>query len=272
MTAREVDLVFPGVLPSARMNRALGAAAIMAVLASGCASRGAVHRLQSELDRLRTEMSELRSAQDTTSRDVTRARNDLAALDARLAEAQGGARSVAEEIARLSTRADAAAATIGETRTRVEKLAASATARPSAPAEALHPVPPAERRAEPEQAYAAALATFRAREHGQAVLDFLDFITKYPKHPLAANAQNWIGEAYYVQRDYRQALVEFQKVLEHGERKAADALLKVGLCYVNLRDTSHARQAWMRVINEHPRTDAADKARAFLRSYAARHR
>ena len=71
----------------------------------------------------------------------------------------------------------------------------------------------------PEQEYAAALATFRAREHGQAVLDFLDFIAKYPKHPLAANAQYWIGEAYYAQRDYRQALVEFEKVFEHGPRR-----------------------------------------------------
>ena len=70
----------------------------------------------------------------------------------------------------------------------------------------------------PEQAYSAALATFRAREHGQAVLDFLDFIAKYPRHPLVANAQYWIGEAYYVQHDYRQAQAEFQKVLERPPR------------------------------------------------------
>jgi TolA-binding protein len=79
---------------------------------------------------------------------------------------------------------------------------------PSTPAER-----PRESRSEPpEQAYGAALTTFRAREHGQAVLDFLDFIATYPRHPLVANAQYWIGEAYYAQRDYRQALAEFQKV------------------------------------------------------------
>src|SRR4029077_3469072 len=73
---------------------------------------------------------------------------------------------------------------------------------------------PAPRATSPEQAYQAALATFRAREHGQAVLDFLDFIAKYPRHPLVANAQYWIGEAYYVQHDFRQAQTEFQKVLK----------------------------------------------------------
>src|SRR5262249_19765533 len=72
----------------------------------------------------------------------------------------------------------------------------------------------------PEQEYAAALATYRAREHGQAVIDFKDFIAQYPKHPLAGNAQYWIGEAYWAQRDYRQALIEFEKVFEHRQAKA----------------------------------------------------
>ena len=138
--------------------------------------------------------------------------------------------------------------------------------------------PPAERPArEPvrpaqaESAYGAALATFRAREHGQAVLEFLDFIGRYPKHPLAANAQYWIGEAYYSQRDYRQALVEFQKVLEYpaANGKAADALLKMGLCYTNLREPTRANEVWTRVIGEHPSTEAAGHARSFLRNRRA---
>jgi tol-pal system protein YbgF len=121
-----------------------------------------------------------------------------------------------------------------------------------------------------EAAYGAALATFRAREHGQAVLEFLDFLARYPKHPLAANAQYWIGEAYYVQRDYRQALAEFQKVLDMPGRgaggKAADALLMMGLCYTNLREPGRAQQAWERVIREHPDTGAAARARSLLRA------
>ena len=90
----------------------------------------------------------------------------------------------------------------------------------------------------PSTCTASALATFRMGEHGQAVLDFLDFMAKYPKHPLVANAQYWIGEAYYVQHDYRQAQTEFQKVLDiaPGSAKAADALLKIGYCQLNLRD------------------------------------
>ena len=124
----------------------------------------------------------------------------------------------------------------------------------------------------PEQEYAAALATYRAREHGQAVIDFIDFIAKYPKHPLAGNAQYWIGEAYWAQRDYRQALVEFEKVFEHGPAKAPDALLKIGLCYLRLGDTSRAQQAWQRVVNEYPKSDSASMARSLIATHATARR
>jgi tol-pal system protein YbgF len=120
----------------------------------------------------------------------------------------------------------------------------------------------------PEQEYAAALATYRAREHGQAVIDFLDFIAKYPKHPLAGNAQYWIGEAYWAQRDYRQALVEFEKVFEHGPQKAPDAQLKIGLCYLRLGDVPRAQQAWQRVVNDYPKSESAGMARSLIATHS----
>jgi len=133
------------------------------------------------------------------------------------------------------------------------------------------PVParPAPRAGNPEQEYAAALTTFRAREHGQAVLDLLDFIAKYPKHALAGNAQYWIGEAYWAQRDYRQALVEFEKVFEHGPSKTPDALVKIGLCHLRLHDMIRAQQAWQRAVREYPRSEAAATAQSLLRTHAA---
>ena len=116
--------------------------------------------------------------------------------------------------------------------------------------------------------YAAAMASFRAREHGQAVLDLLDFLARYPKHPLAGSAQYWIGEAYYVQHDYRQALVEFQKVLEHGVVKMPEALIRIGLCHLSLRDRNRARQTWQRVVWDYPGSESAKLAGALLRRHA----
>src|SRR5207247_9064458 len=91
---------------------------------------------------------------------------------------------------------------------------ASAPPPGSSPTAALRPAPPVERPPREPQAaqtpgaervYAAAMATFRAREHGQAVLDRLDFLSRYPKHPLAGAAQYWIGTADYVHHRYPHA-------------------------------------------------------------------
>jgi len=101
------------------------------------------------------------------------------------------------------------------------------------------------------------------------VLDFIDFIAKHPRHALAGNAQYWIGEAYWAQRDYRQALVEFDKVSEYGPGKAPDALVKIGLCHVRLRDVTRAHQAWQRVIREYPKSEAATMAQSLLKTQAA---
>ena len=248
---------------------------------------------------MRAELTDLRQAQEATALGLARTTAEGRALPPMIAEVAAVLKERSDEVARLRARVEAI-----EAEARAAKspppppapVAPAPVAPPPAPvakppaavARVVPPPvkpPPAPRGERPreaparaesaEQAYAAALATFRAREHGQAVLDFLDFIAKHPRHPLVANAQYWIGEAYYVQRDYRQALAEFQKVQEvaPGSAKAADALLKIGLCQRNLRDEARARQTWQRVVRDFPHSEAAIKARGFLKpeAGAARH-
>jgi tol-pal system protein YbgF len=253
------------------MHRALAALAVVALLAAGCASRGSVRRVQDELAGVRADLTELRHSHELTTRELARTLGELRAVDARDAELRTALREQGAEVSRLRARLDTADQELRETRS---LIAAQPPVTPPAPPAPLPPPPrpDATRPDNAEQAYAAAMATFRAREHGQAVLDLLDFIAKYPRHPLAANAQYWIGEAYYVQRDYQQALVEFQHVLEiaPSSPKAADALLKIGLSYTNLRENSRAQQAWQRVVHDYPASESAGKARALLREHAAR--
>jgi tol-pal system protein YbgF len=110
------------------------------------------------------------------------------------------------------------------------------------------------------------LAMLRGGDHGQAILEFLAFIDHYPTHSLVANARYWIGEAYYAQRDYRQALTEFQKLVDQSAagQKSPDALLKVGLCFERLSDARRAQLAWQRVVREYPNSEAAARARSLL--------
>lgn len=231
------------------MARASVALAVLALLVTGCASRASLRQIQDDAIALRL-------AHEATLRELTTMRDQLRAIDARNVELRAEVAEQSASVARLRARLDSAEQELQQ-------------AKASAP-----PVrqPDGADLDDTQRAYDAAMASFRAREHGQAVLELLDFIARHPAHPLAASAQYWIGEAYYVQRDYRQALVEFQRVVEMAPSSptAADALLRIGLAHTNLRENSRAQQAWQRVVREYPATESAGKARALLREHSAR--
>lgn len=223
--------------------------------------------MESELARVSTQVRELRRLHESNVNELARAVSELKELQSSTARAladQGTAQQFSRVEARL-TDVEGAIRTLRVSVAELSKELNQLAARPPVQEPAARGQPP--RSGSPDQLYAAALANMRAGEHGQAVLDFLDLIAKFPKHPLAGHAQYWIGEAYYLQRDFRQALVEFQKVIEaHGKGgKAADALLKVGLCYRALHEPLRAREAWDKLIEEFPKSEATRKARALLR-------
>ena len=216
-----------------------------------------------------------------TTADLASVLVELRSLAARTAEMQERIRESSSELASLRARLEAAeqelrqsrAAAAWPTITIVQPppVATPIPPAPLTPPAALPASPDAAADEPAEQAYAAALNTFRAREHGQAVLDFMDFVAKYPTHPLAPHAHYWIGEAYYVQRDYRHALVEFRRVVEMapGAPRVGDALVRMGMCHATLREPSAAAELWQRVVREYPRSEAAGKATSFLRARAA---
>ena len=85
------------------MSRVL-ALIIVAVLATGCATRAAYNRLRTDVATLRGEVTDLRQAQEATGRDAARATAEARALDARQAEVTAAQRSTTEEVASLRSK------------------------------------------------------------------------------------------------------------------------------------------------------------------------
>lgn len=249
----------------------IGGGAILVAL-GGCASRGSVQEVHAQIAAVREQVEELRKAQESSTRELAKTIAELKGLEsnvATLAEAEKGATQKVERMEARLAETDEAVRGIRVTLDGLsQELVRRATA-PSSPEKAAEHERPS-RPGPAEQLYAAALANFRARQHGQAVLEFLDFIARYPQHPLVANAQFWIGEAYYLQRDYPQALQEYQKVLELNAKggKAGDALLKIGLCFRALNEPARAREAWQQVVQAYPDSEAARQARSLIQARA----
>ena len=83
---------------------------------------------------------------------------------------------------------------------------------------------------------------------------------------MAENAQYWLGEAYYVNKSYQEALASFHVVSEKypQSRKLADALLKTGYCYYELKQWSKAREILTQVADGYPDSSAGRLARQRL--------
>lgn len=107
--------------------------------------------------------------------------------------------------------------------------------------------------------YQAAFELVKEQRYEPAALAFQQFLVSFPDSDLAANAQYWLAESYYVTQKFDDALGSFQIVISDypRSRKVADALLKMGYCNYELKRWGAAKTSLARVQDEFPDTTAA---------------
>jgi tol-pal system protein YbgF len=112
--------------------------------------------------------------------------------------------------------------------------------------------------------YNYAFGLLRQADYPGAEQALRGFIQRYPNDPLAGNAQYWLGETYYVRKDYNNAAAVFaegyQKYPKGG--KAADNLLKLGMALGQLGQKADACRAFARLDRDFPSAPANVKERA----------
>ena len=83
---------------------------------------------------------------------------------------------------------------------------------------------------------------------------FIEFIRLYQDSDFVDDAKYWLGETYYAQRFFTQALKEFEEVLTEfpNSGKIPEALLKKGFCYFELGEVEKSRQLLKSVVNQYP--------------------
>jgi tol-pal system protein YbgF len=110
-----------------------------------------------------------------------------------------------------------------------------------------------------QAAYVQAFEALKSSNYAASIAGFKQYLASYPTSDLADNAQYWLGEAYYVTRDYDNAEVAFRAVGERwpNSRKAPDALVKLGFTQFELKHFSQARATLTLVTQRYPETEAA---------------
>jgi tol-pal system protein YbgF len=115
---------------------------------------------------------------------------------------------------------------------------------------------------EEQTVYAQSFDALKAGSYSVAITGFKSFLSSYPASPLAENAQYWLGEAFYVTRDFDSATGAFRNVLQKwpDSRKAPDSLLKLGYTQLEQKKTGEGRATLSQVVQKYPGTDAAKLA------------
>lgn len=113
-----------------------------------------------------------------------------------------------------------------------------------------------------QAAYQQAFGLLKQGRYDQAITALRDFITRYPDGANTPNAQYWLGEAYYVKRNFKDAQQSFQTLLERypNTPKRPDAALKIGFIHYELQEWEPARKVLTDVKAGYPDSAAAKLA------------
>jgi tol-pal system protein YbgF len=122
--------------------------------------------------------------------------------------------------------------------------------------------------AEEKAAYDQAFQSLKDLRYADAAEGFQTFLARYPESEYADNAQYWLGESYYVTRNYDISLEAFDNLLQNypDSSKKPDALLKIGYAHYELKQWDQARAALEQVKQQYPDTTLARLADNRLRS------
>lgn len=87
---------------------------------------------------------------------------------------------------------------------------------------------------------------------------FQQFLEKNANHPLAANAQYWLGETFYVRKNYADAAAAFIEGYTRypNAPKAPDNLLKLGMSLAALNNTDDACASFAELTTRFPAADS----------------
>ena len=97
--------------------------------------------------------------------------------------------------------------------------------------------------------------------------DFQDYLKYYPDTDLASNAQFYLGEINFAEKKFREAVTEYDKVIENFPHsyKLAPARLKKAMALLELGDRAAAIREFREVVRRFPGAEESRRASAKLR-------
>jgi tol-pal system protein YbgF len=253
--------------------------ALAGVLAlGGCASQGAVTRLQTDVGLLSAETARRDSALASQLSEVIDIQRRMFDTLAATREGMRGMRGdmqndlygVQQQLVQLQELTGQSQRRLSELRTQLEvrgEQIQADSARPAqsggaGPGGAATPSGPSA-----EQMYQTSLQQLRRGSASTARAGLQAMLQQYPQHERAPDALYFVGESFSAQNADSSAAYYTRVVSDHPQSaRASTALYKLGLIAERRKDLAAARDAYGRVVQAYPRSDEAALARDRLKT------
>jgi tol-pal system protein YbgF len=255
---------------------------LLATLLAACASTSDVRDLDDQIADLEDEIAQMKRTSagkedvEQASRSVAEQIQTLirsnAEMTARVTQLQERFQSTQGNVEETNYRMDRLAQQINDLRRDMDALRAALRA--GAPPGSGGSVPSEEVTVQPGvgsdplELYAAAYRDYQRGNWDLAISGFREFLEENAQSDLADNASYWIGESFFSQQKYREAIQQFDEVITRYPRsdKVAAALLKKGYSYLETGERAQGIVQLQYVVHEHPSTAEANLARQRLRA------
>ena len=118
-----------------------------------------------------------------------------------------------------------------------------------------------------DEAYKSAYDQFSKGNIEGAKAGFKKLLEVYPKSKYTENAHYWLGECYFAEKKYEEAILEFDEVIKKYAKgnKVPDALFRQGMAFLEMKDTVNAKLILKEVVKRFPKSEQANRARKKLK-------
>jgi len=119
----------------------------------------------------------------------------------------------------------------------------------------------------PESIYFTAYSDYLKKNYDLAIKGFKQFISLFPQNGLADNSLYWIGECYYAQRMFQDAVTTFGELIDtyNDGDKIPAATLKKGFALIEMGNGSEGVNVLKGLISKFPLSEEASLAQQKIR-------
>jgi tol-pal system protein YbgF len=262
-----------------------GLGILITIMLVGCAGDRELAILRNDMERMNRQLLQLQVSQEVAQNKPRElVQRELEGERRAIADMKAGLDEVKQQLSVLSERMEASdvqmSRRIGALEARLTPGAAPAPlgSRPSSLAPGQTPLgsspsgespgsPPAAGPPEAKRLYQAALSDYQRGKFDLAAQGFRAYLEQAPRGDVADTAQYYLGESLYSAKDYRDAIAQFERLVQDFPQspQVPSALLKTGYAYYEVKDGVQGRRALRTLVDKYPTSKEAKLAEEKLR-------